>query len=370
MNQQTVPNITLFDLLARNWRRTSAVADLCFNDDQTLLAAACEDGSVVIARLADNEPPEGRIKVDNGQTTIHPREGKPSPLIITRIKGAGAVRAGHDGGFLATNDKGSLVRISRAGEIAETVFAADTPVLAFDHCQATGLTAIVAGGQVHLRTSGASSTVETELAGNAACVALLHDGTMLALAGGARLGLYRCGDNLKPVLQVALPTETTKLTWSEDGQWLACGLGAAGLCLVDVGSGRHVMLGEFPGPVHSLDWSAHANALFAAGAYRIAGWSMAAPPFENSASGALATGRPGLVMVDAVAAQPKGRLVAAGYGNGQIVVAPAGSPEELVVRQAGGRVSALRWSADGRHLAMGDADGNIAIITFPKELFK
>lgn len=371
MNQQAVPNITLFDLLARNWQRPAPVRHVRFNDDETLLAVVCEDGSVAFARMADNEPPEARVTVDKGQTTIRPRQGKAAPLIITRVKGADWVCACRDGGFLAAGAKGELVRLSRAGEIAETVLSAAERVQAFDHCLATGATATAVGGRLHVRLAGSASALAADLDGRAAeRLAFSGDGTMLAAAGAEGLTLYRIGEYLQPFLQIPLPSLSISLEWSADGRWLALGVEGAGLCLVDVDSGRHMLLGDFPGAVRAVAWSTRENSLVAAGAYRIAGWSMETPPFDNSAAGARTTGRAGLVLVEAVAAQPNGRLVAAGYANGQMAVAPLGAHEELVVRPAGGPVTALQWTADGRHLAMGDALGNVAVITFPVQLFK
>lgn len=49
-------------------------------------------------------------------------------------------------------------------------------------------------------------------------------------------------------------------------------------------------------------WSLPENALFASGAFRIAGWSVTAPPLGGETSGALETGRAGLVPVEPVAA--------------------------------------------------------------------
>jgi len=76
------------------------------------------------------------------------------------------------------------------------------------------------------------------------------------------------------------------------------------------------------------------------------------------------------VLVDAVAAHPKKALVAAGYANGQIVIAGIGARDEMLVRSSGGVVTALAWSADGNHLALGDASGTAAIVTFPHQMFK
>jgi WD40 repeat protein len=371
MNQQSTPNVTLFDLLARSWQRPAPVRQICFNDDGTLLAVVCADGSIAIARMADNEPPEARITVDGGQATIRPRQGKAAPLIVTRVKGASSVCAHRDGGFLSTGANGGLLRLSRSGEIAETLFSAEQPVQAFDYCRATGATAILADGRLHLHGPSKPSEMQSDLDDSAVeHLAFSADGTMLAVAGSENLSLLRVDDDLKRFLEIPLPSPPLSLKWSNDGRWLAAGLGGAGLCLVDVGAGRHVMLGDFPAPVRAVDWSAGQMALVAAGAYRIAGWSMETPPFEDSAAGALATGRVGLAVVEAVAAQANGRLVAAGYAGGQVVVAPIGAREELVVRPSGGPVTALRWTDDGRHLAMGDALGNVAIATFPAQLFK
>ena len=65
MNQQTMQNLTLFDLLARSWQRPSAIADLRFSADGSAVAFTAVDGTVAIAAVADHEPPEARIRVSN-----------------------------------------------------------------------------------------------------------------------------------------------------------------------------------------------------------------------------------------------------------------------------------------------------------------
>ena len=48
-----------------------------------------------------------------------------------------------------------------------------------------------------------------------------------------------------------------------------------------------------------------------------------------------------------------------------------GQRDELLVRQdGGGAVTALAWSGDGEHLALGTADGLAAVVGFPPHLFK
>ena len=184
------------------------------------------------------------------------------------------------------------------------------------------------------------------------------------------LELRRSNGQLTKLLDIPLPSTPVSLAWAADGRWLAVGTETGGLVLIDVPAGRHARLADFPGPVRSVGFSASANALVAAGAYRTAGWSLDTPPVESAAVGALSTGRTGLAIVSAAAIQPRGNLVASGYANGQIVVAQLGSLDEMILRASGGPVTALEWTEDGQHLAVGDALGNVAIATFPRQLFK
>ncbi|MFB2550484.1 WD40 repeat domain-containing protein [Ensifer soli] len=369
MNQQTTPNLTLFDLLARHWKRPSPVREIRFNVDDTLLAARGEDGTVVFARMADNEPPEARIVTEGGQTGLKPREGRPAPLIITRVKDGSAIAADAGGGFLCGTGEGRLVRLSRAGETSEAMKVADHAVAALERNAETERIVFVAGDRLTL-LSGDGERVELDLAGTATDrIALSPDGTRLALAGGERLEIRVVGSAMRSVFRLPVPAAVLTLAWSGDGRWLAAGLERHGLCLVDAIAGRPVQIEDFPGPVADLCFGGE-GAFIAAGAYRIAAWSMQPPPIASSADGSLLTGRAGLALVTAVSAQPAGRLVAAGYANGQVVVAPLGSREDLIVRPAGAPVTALAWTADGRHLALGDEGGTLAVVTFPAQLFK
>jgi WD40 repeat protein len=371
MSQQTMPNLTLFDLLARQWQRRAAVGQLCFNANATLLAIAAADGTVALARLADNEPPEARIAVDNGQTTIRPREGKPSPLISTRLQEATRLSADAQGGFLALTAKGELLRLNRGGEIAGKLLADQSPISAFTHCRRTETTAAVVRDHLRLQSGETGPIAELDLCGRAVDIlSLSNDGTLLALAGDGRLSIRSVTQPSEPISELALSAQPLSLQWSPDRAWLACGLEQGGLCLLNAATGDNTIFADFPGSVGQVDWNNAANALLASGAYRVAGWTMAAAPFSASAYVALATGKAGFVLVAAVAAHPQRKMAAAGYVNGRVVVAPIGSPDELTIREGGGPVTALRWSADGRHLAIGDALGSVAIVTFPDEIFK
>ena len=367
MNQQTVPNVALFDLLARSWQRQAPIQDLCFNDDDTLLAIGSTDGTVALARLGDDEPPQSRIVIDNGRTTIHPRQGRPSPLISTRIHESTRLSAYRNGTFLAATRSGELLRVDRSGEIAAKLLSDMGPVTAFDHCRATDLTGAVVRHRLRLQSGETGPVREIDLGARTSGILLMSgDGRLAALASRDSLSVWRIVDDPAPLLKISLPSEPLSLKWSADDRWLGCGLRTGGLCLMDVETGASVILGDFPGPVKRLNWSSAMNTVLASGAYRIAGWSIDALP----TCAALATGRAGFVMVDTIAAHPTKDLVAAGYSNGRIALAKTGSHDELTIRDAGGAVTELKWSGDGRHLAVGDALGAAAIVTFPNEIFK
>jgi WD40 repeat protein len=231
--------------------------------------------------------------------------------------------------------------------------------------------AAVDSNHVYLKRPGANAFRQGDV-GNSLLeiVSLSKDGNWIAVAAADRLSIWRLEDSATSPREILLPSVPLSVQWSNDHNWLACGLQSGGLCLVDMVENQSSIVTDFPGPVRTMGWSMSANALVASGAFRIVAWSMDSPPLAGNAAGALMTGRLGFVVVEAVSAHPKNNLVAAGYANGQIVVSRIGAADQLLVRPSGASVTALVWSADGKHLAVGDADGNAAIVTLPAQLFK
>jgi WD40 repeat protein len=375
MNQQTMQNLTLFDLLARSWRRPSAIADLRFGADGSTVAFACVDGTVAIAAVANQEPPESRIRVSNdlGQTTIRPREKPPVPLIATAAFGDGDVplTAYAHSGFLVGAASGEVLHLTAEGEVAALLVSTDGPIVAIDHSPRADMMAVSNGHDVFLsRGQGAAVKLKHATTSSTNALAFSPGGRRLASSLGEGLSIWAVEGDAALIRDVPLSTRPVSIRWSGDGTWLACGLETGGFALVSMTDGRADIVTGFPSPVRTVCWSQPANALFASGAFRIAGWSMVAPPLGGETSGALETGRAGLVPVEAVAAHPEKKLIAAGYANGRITIAQIGARDELLVSPLGSAVTALAWSGDGRHLAVGAVDGTAAIVTFPAQMFK
>ena len=376
MNQIDTPAPTLFDLLARQWRCSAAVATVTFNADLSAVAFACADGSLTIAPMDDAEPPESRIRVsvESGRSTIVPRDKAIPPASIVEPFGGLPLTIAPFGasGFVAGGAGGQLVRIDPRGHVTPFAARMNGPVVGLAHHAASGRTACAAAGAVAL-FQGEDTREPLRFAPEArvAALALSPDGSELALAHAKGLSLWRLGDS--PALSAEIPFDgdPVGLSWSPDGAWIACTLAADGFRLVRLSDGAGETLSKYPTPVHSFAWNRAENALATSGAFRVAAWSLAVPPLDGDIRGVLQTGRSGLVVVESVAAHPSRNLLAVGYANGLVNIAQIGKPDELMILQDGsGAINALAWSGDGRHVALGTADGKAAIVSFPSNMFK
>ena len=358
MNQQNARTLTLFDLVSRVWQASGAITEIRFAEKGGAVAFATANGAVLIAGEEDPEPPDRRIRVtgDLGQTTIRPRSREAPPLVaVTSLCDGPPPLAALGADFLAGDADGRVLRISRDGT-AEPLLTLGGPVVALGH--AGGVT--VAADPRGLVIAGSAGERRARLPG---IRALALDRGRVAAAGAEAIHLIAAGGAIDVPVAGAV-----RLRWRGDGAWLGAALGAEGLALIDAAAPERIArLVGFPAPARDLVWSAPAGAFAAPGAFRIAAWDARPLPATDHP---LLTGQPGLVVVEAVAAHPSRPLVAAGFANGQVTVAAIGGRDELLLRQGGAAVTSLAFSPDGKHLAIGDADGTAAIATFPDRMFK
>ena len=376
MNQQNIRNLTLFDLLARSWALPSSVEALHFGADSSVAAFACANGTIALAALSDPEPPESRVRVsaDLGQTTIRPREKPVAPLIVTErlCDGAPLTAVSGTSEFLAGASDGRILRVTATGEISHTEIRLDGAIVALDHARGQGLTAVSDGEDVLLATAsgGIIRSLPSHGGGDVAALGFSPSGRQLAVCRGNEISIWTLVGEPALIRTIGFPQAPVAVRWSADSEWIACPLASGGFGVARLADGKAGAVSDFPAMVRTVSWSERADALIASGAFRIAAWSMKLPPLEGETGGAIVTGRPGLVIVEAVAGHPTRPLAAAGFANGQIVVAQIGERDELLVKPSGSAVTALAWSADGRHLAAGTADGGASLITFPAQMFK
>ena len=372
MNRETPSAFLLFELLARRWTTPAAVEAVSFNAAQSHVAAPLANGSIALVACADREAPEDRIATDDaGRKTIAPRKLNLPPATVAAARGPGPAKMRPDGGdgFLVGYRDGSLWRLSVDGSMAALGPKTRAPVIALDRSAHAGRTLVVGAEETMLLADG-GGVVRAPAPAGVRSADLSPDGTTIAFGLDAALILAPADTPGSTAARFPTPGAVNAIKWRPDGAFVAgvCEDDKA-LALVDVGASQRGVLTGFAAAPRSIAWSASARALVVSGAYRIAAWSLHRPPFGGDHSGALETGRAGMVAVDQVAAHPSRSFVAAAHANGQVVIAEIGRRDELQLKASGPRVNALAWSDDGRMLAIAAQDA-LSLVSLPDVLFK
>ncbi|AGT10905.1 hypothetical protein JCM7686_pAMI4p214 (plasmid) [Paracoccus aminophilus JCM 7686] len=374
----------LFDLLARSWSLDAPIRAVALDRQGKAAAFALADGRIALMALEDEESALSRMRVeaDSGRSTIRPR-GKPvAQPILTPALAEGAPLLAVSGliGFIAASADGRLHRVTPRGQIIALTDRRD-PIFAIASDQA-GRLALARADRVDLHAEE-GMVRQADLATPDPATALAFapgDGT-LAVMSAAGLRLFSLG-KMPEERPESLPLGGRgALVFSGDGHWLAGANGQDGIWLLSRADGRIARIGKFRAPPASLAFAATqtantatptaGGAVFASGAFRAAGWALATPPFESETTGALKTGRPGLVLIEQIAAHPRRDLIAIGTADGAVTLARVGQSADMPLRQAdGSAVTALCWSADGLHLVIGTASGQAALVTLPEQIFK
>lgn len=201
-------------------------------------------------------------------------------------------------------------------------------------------------------------------------MAVSPDGRRLAMGADGCLFIRAFGPRPEPVASFDLGSILSAVM-EPRRKLVAMSVAKTGIVLVRLSDARIVPIPGYPAAVASLSWSTDSRVLVTGGGYRMIAWDVSSLKDASERPTNLVTGRARFVLVEAVDMHPEGQLVAAGYGDGTVVVARIGDPDELVVKPPGrGAVHALQWSRHGHHLAFGTSDGEVAIVTFPPHIFK
>ena len=361
----------LFDLLARSWRLEAAVHSISMDNAGKTAGFALADGRIALIPLDDAESPLVRMRVefDSGRSTIRPRE-KPvaSPILTRPVAGSAPFLVPSASlGFIAAGCEGRLTRVTPRGQ-AIPLGRDDAPLSAIAS-DGKGRIAIAREDRTDLHDEdGMPRQARVVTEGFASAIAFAPDGQSLAVQQDSGLLIWQPRQGSQT--HATSGTGSGGLVISADGEWIA-GTGDGGLWLLRRRDGQIARIGKFRAPPLSISFSAGENAVFAAGAFRVAGWSLGTPPFASESDGALRSGRTGLVLIERVAAHPTRPLVAFGTADGAVSVTRIGEVGEMPLRHGdGAAVSALVWSACGTHLAMGTTAGDAAIVTLPAQIFK
>lgn len=157
----------------------------------------------------------------------------------------------------------------------------------------------------------------------------------------------------------------TAITMSPDGDCVVTAMQENALHGWRLSDGQHMRMTGYPAKTEALGFTRNGKWLASSGADSVVLWPffgggpMGKPPTELAGGDG--------VNCTQVACHPTHDAVAAGFADGLVVMADINSARILPVMGPGrGSVSALAWSPDGTHLAVGTETGFAAVVDFSK----
>ncbi len=320
----------------KQWRFDAPVVACAFDTDGQG-AFALGDGTLRTFAIDDAEPQT--IKAHRGATL--------------------ALIAHPEGGFLSGGDDGRLVHTAIGEAPRELLNVKGRWIENIAATAETGLIACTAGKNVHL-LDGEKTTIFTH-ASTAAGVAFDPKGRRLAVAhyNGASLWWTKSADQQPKLLE--WKGSHIAVTWSPDGRFLVTSMQESALHGWRIEDGANMRMSGYPSKIKSMAWDRRGRSLFTAGADRVVGWPFTGRggPMERDP---VQIGPQRDAMIQTVAAHPEADIVAAGTTDGAVWFEEIGDPGTNFVMLNAAKIVALAFNPEGTHLAIGDEEGNAAVV--------
>ena len=326
-------------LKARNFKFDAPVNAGCFSRNSATAAFALGDGH------------------------IHIVSGEARHTIKAHVGTVPVIKPYGDDGFLSLSDDGTLQKIAADG--SHTLFA-DFKGAWTEHMDVhkNGSVAVAVGKHVHLWTKeGGEPRIIGPHGGTVNDICFAPDGMGLAAAHRDAVTLW-AWPHFEPQSMV-LPWKGAHLavTVSADKRWIVTAMQESALHLWNVALKRdYQMRGYWTKPT-KMAWSADRKWLATSGAEAVVLW-----PFDKMGPDGrepVQLGWSNSTLVTAVAAHPEAPVIAAGFGDGAVVMLDIHHKKAFSASAPSGHeVSALGFSPDGDSLLAGTANGGGVIFSF------
>ena len=263
---------------------------------------------------------------------------------------------------LTGGDDARLVSTDTDGETAEIAAIAGRWVEPIAVTRASGLCAAVFGKTVSLFAQDGGAVGTFDHANTVGGLAFDPKGRRIAAAHYGGISLWWAKAGTQEPKRLGWPGSHLGLTWSPDGKYIVTAMQENELHGWRISDGADMQMSGYPAKVKSMSWLPKGKYLATGGAEAVVCW-----PFHGKdgpmgkAPLDLGWGFEGVVTV--VAAHPRHDAVAAGYEDGAAILVQIDRTHPVLVKQPGkGAVTALAWSSDGQHLALGTESGFVGRI--------
>lgn len=268
-------------------------------------------------------------------------------------------------GVLTGGDDGRLVRVSPGGEASEVARFGSKWV---EHVATHegGPRAAAVGKALHL-LDGAGATIKS-LAHPSSVGGIAFDAKGKRVAAshynGASLWFVAAKEDKPRVLE--WKGSHAAIAFSPDGTHVVTAMQENALHGWRLADGQHMRMSGYPAKTRALSFTAKGKWLATSGAESVVLW----PFFGGGPMGKAPTELAGgdAVLCTQVACHPQHDIVAAGFGDGLVLMVEVASGKVVpVAPPTGTPVSALAWNASGTMLAFGTEGGFAALLDLARK---
>ena len=333
---------TLLDRIGAGRALDAYVVGVAFLEEG-LLAVALGDGRVAFIDSGSTNPPSF-VSVHDGACLS----------LAVDLQKQRVLTGGDDGRLVSTGTDCDTTEIANiAGQWVEPIVVS----------RASGLCAAAFGKTVSLFARDGSAVGRFDHANTVGGLAFDPKGRRIAAAHYGGVSLWWVKASIQEPKRLSWSGSHLGLTWSPDGKYIVTAMQENELHGWRLSDSVDMQMAGYPAKVKSMSWLPKGRYLATGGADSIICW-----PFHGKGGpmgkAPLDLGRGSESVVTVVAAHPRHGVVAAGYKDGVAILAQIDGGHPVLVKQPGeGAVTALAWSADGQHLALGTESGFVGRIS-------
>jgi len=206
------------------------------------------------------------------------------------------------------------------------------------------------GDKIHAFAPAASTAV---------ALAFDRPGTDLGVALNGELAVHRIEKSRHETRRYKWPAACLTVNFSGNGRFLASGMADGTLHFWNRSSGKDSQMRGYDGRVQLVAWSDNSKYLASCTGNEMVLWDFTGKGPEGSKPVVLSghTDR-----VDAFAWQTGGEHLLSGGRDWRLVLwRPGRAREPIDVQMADGEISAMRWSPDGKRVAIGEKQGRVSL---------